>query len=106
MISTERLQKALTYLAETDDSCAKAKALMIGLEHQLKTVKSVVFTKATGTMAEKDAAAYASKSYVDHVEKIQNATYDYETLRNKRLTEELIIEVWRSINSNRRHGVV
>jgi hypothetical protein len=104
MISDERLQKALKYLAETDEPCAKAKSLLVGLEHQLKTVKSMSFTNVMGTMAEKDAQAYSSQSYKDHVAKIEQATYDFEMLRNKRLTEELIIECWRSLNANRRKG--
>lgn len=106
MISDERVQKALSYLAETDDKCAKAKSLMEGLRHQLKTVESIAFLHATGTMAEKEAYAYVSEGYKEHVSKIENATYEYETVKNKRLTEELIVEVWRSIGANRRRGNV
>lgn len=106
MISDERLQKSLKYLAETDEPCAKAKSLLVGLDHQLKTIKAVSFTTASGTMAEKEAKAYASQSYREHVAKIEQATYDYEILRNKRLTEELVVECWRSINANRRKGNV
>lgn len=107
MISNDRLQKALTYLAETDDKCAKAKSLMVGLESQMKTVKAVAFLQADAkTATEREAIAYASETYQQHIAKLESATYDYETMRNKRLTEELVVECWRSINANRRNGNV
>lgn len=104
IVSDERVQKALSYLALTDEKCAKAKSLMLGLEHQLKTVKSVVYMQSEGTVAERDATAYSSQEYREHVQKLEDATYDYELMRNKRLTEELIVECWRSVNANRRRG--
>lgn len=104
MISEERLSKALTYLAETDEKCAKAKAYYMGLDEQTKTIKAGEFLKHDGTVAEREATAYASSAYREHLEKVQNANADYETMRNKRLTEELIVEVWRSLNSQRRKG--
>ena len=104
MISADRLQKALEYLATTDESAAKAKAYLMGLEETTKTIKATEFLRATGTNGERDARAYASASYQEHIDKIEEATYSYEILRNKRLTEALIIEVWRSLNANRRNG--
>src|SRR6185436_9397519 len=105
MISDDRLTKALTYLAETDDPCAMAKSLMDGLENQKKSVLSIAFLQADAkTVAEREAIAYASETYIAHIGKLEAATYDYETMRNKRLTEELIIECWRSMNANKRRG--
>lgn len=105
MISNDRLQKALEYLATTDDKCAKAKSLMIGLENQIKTVKSIAFLQADAkTATEREAIAYASETYREHINKHEVATYEYETMRNKRLTEELVVECWRSINASRRNG--
>jgi hypothetical protein len=104
MISNDRLQKALEYLATTDEPCAKAKAYLTGLDETTKTVKATEFLKASGTNGERDATAFASANYREHIEKLEEATYSYELVRNKRLTEALIIEVWRSINANRRNG--
>lgn len=106
MISDERLQKSLCYLSETDEPCARSKSLMIGLENQLKTVKSIAFLNTTGTMAEREAYAYSHETYKTHVVALEKATYDYEAMRNKRLTEEMIVECWRSLNANRRKGNV
>ena len=109
MINEEKLQKALTYLAETDVPCAKARGLLAGFERQEKTIKAIAFLDSTGTkltMAEREAMAYSSPAYREHTQKIADATTDYEIMRNRRLTAELIVEVWRSMNANRRHGNV
>lgn len=106
MISADRLQKALEYLATTDGPCAQAKALLSGLEESTRAIKAMEFIKSSGTNGERDAMAYASEAYRLHIKKIEEATYDYELMRNKRSTEALIVEVWRSENANRRHGNV
>lgn len=104
MISEDRLQKALTYLAETDEPSAKARAYVKGLEQQRKTVKAFAFLSASGTMAEKEAKAYASPEYEEVTQAIENAVADAELYFNKRSTEMLIVEVWRSVNAGRRKG--
>lgn len=107
MISDERLQKSLKYLAETDEECAQAKALMKGMEHKLKTIRYVVYLEAQGnTIADREAQSYASETYRQAVKDYQDAVYQYETLATKRATETLIVEVWRSMNANRRQGNV
>lgn len=103
-ISDDRLQKALTYLAQTDEEAANAKASMKALEQKRKTIKGLAFIEASGTVGEREAKAYASQEYQDIVEQYENAVADAELYANKRKTEELIIEVWRSSNANRRRG--
>lgn len=106
MISEERLTKSLKYLAETDEPCAKAKALLTGLEEQLKTVFGMAFLSAAGTVDERKSRAYVSEAYKDHLKKIEDATLEFELMRNKRITESTVIECWRSMNANRRVGNV
>ena len=109
MITEQRLTQALKYLAETDEPAAKAKAYMLGLEGQEKTVLATQFlgTWLEGKkVAEKDAAARTSVPYFEWMDQYKESVYDFEILRNKRSTEALIVEVWRSLNSNRRAGVV
>jgi len=106
IISEDRLQKALTYLAETDESHATFKAHMKGLEKQEKTVKGQAYldTAGKGTVAEREAIAYTSKEYKEWTGKYEDAVIEYEILNNKRLREQLVIEVWRSLNSSRNKG--
>lgn len=106
MITEDRLQKALHYLAETDEPHAQAKALMKGLEKQEKTVKARAFIEAKGQggVAEREAIAVTSKEYTDWNGRYEDSIMDYEVLNNKRLREQLVIEVWRSLNSSRNKG--
>lgn len=106
VVSDEKLQKALVYLAETDTPCAEAKALYEGLKDQLKTIQAVAFQDASGSVESRKADSYASIAYQNHVRKIQDALFEYEAMRNKRLTAGMIVEVWRSENANRRVGNV
>lgn len=103
-ISGDRLQKSLTYLSETDEPAAKARALVKALEQRRKTVKAFAFLAAGGAMAEKEAKAYASPEYEEVTEAIENAVADSELYFNKRSTESLIVEVWRTTQANRRSG--
>ena len=105
-MNEDTVEKALKYLAETDQSHANAKALVKALENGLKVARSVQFLKADGTMAEKEAKSYASSEYLDANEKFQDAWADFQLLENKRERAVLTIDVWRSLNSARTKGVL
>ena len=104
MISENRVQEALKRLAESDEPAAQAKANMLRLEKTEKTILGVVFLESVGTNGEREYKARTSENYRQWQEDYANAVLEYETLRNKRTKEELVIEVWRSLNANRRHG--
>ena len=106
-VSQDRMIKALHFLAETDMPYAKAKALVEGLSEQKKTIKALQYLSASaGTQGDRTELAYASREYQDHCKKLQDAILDMEYLRNKRQTEALIVDVWRSLNSARKQGMV
>jgi len=104
MISQDRLQLALTYLAESDEPFAQARGLMEGISKQEKTVLGMVFLEKTGTNQDREYQARTSNEYEEWRVKYQSAVCDYELYRNKRITEAMIVEVWRSLNSNRRQA--
>ena len=106
MISEERLQKALTYLVDTDNEVAVKKAYMKGLEKQEKSIRAAAFLEQEGkdTVAGREARAYDSELYRKWVKDYEDAVVDYESLNNKRITEMTMIEVWRSLNAARRQG--
>ena len=104
-ISDARMEKALTYLVQTDESCAQAKALMIGLEEQKRTVISIEMLKSDEKSAAlKEVQARVSDAYIQWAGDYKKSVYEYETIRNKRITESLCIEAWRSCNSNKKKG--
>ena len=104
MITDERAEKALRYLVETDEPCARAKANMIGSDERRKTVRALELLKNTGTVAEREALALTSEAYEQAIEAHENAVADYELLRNKRMTESLVIEMYRTTSANQRKG--
>ena len=104
MISESRVEQALRYLRETDEMAAKAKSLMVGYDEQKKTILATEYLKQDGSQGEKLKQAEASPAYKEHLEKHATSVYDFEELRNRRQTEILIIETWRSVNANQRRG--
>jgi len=106
MITEEVAEKCLKFLGDTDEQAARAKALVEGLSEQRKTIKAVAFQNLEGSATEKSVTCYADESYKAHLEKLKQAIYEFETLRNKRLTADLTIRMWQSCNANRRTGNV
>lgn len=104
-ISDSRMEKALAYLVGTDEPCAKAKALMIGLEEQKRTVISIAMLESDEkSAAMKEVQARVSQEYIQWMGDYSKSVYEYETMRNKRITEAAVVEAWRSCNSNRKKG--
>ena len=105
MISDERLEKALSFMATTDTRTARYLGLYRGLEDQTKSILAMCYAEAVGdTVKDREMSALRDERYLDHLIKIQNARTNYEILRLKRSTEERVIEVWRSLNANARRG--
>ncbi len=104
MINYNDAEKALNYLVDTDEDAARAKVLYEGLYEQRKTIRAVSFLNASGSAAERTEKALASESYQEHLNLIKDAQIDFKILRNKRFTNQSIIEMWRSVNSNQKKG--
>lgn len=106
MITEKRLSEALTYLAETDEPCAELKADVERTEYKAKVLKSAVFLHHEGSVAERQALADSDKTvqeaFMEHFASIRS----YHAMANKRALEVLVVDVWRSINANRRTGSV
>jgi vacuolar-type H+-ATPase subunit B/Vma2 len=104
LVSEDRMEKALMYLAETDEPAALARAKAERLKVYGKTAKAYGFLDATGTVAEREAISVTTKQYLKWLEDLESAIMDSEQYSNKRSTEAGIREVWRSLNANRRQG--
>lgn len=104
MVSDERMEKALKYLATTDEEAAEAKTQVSRAEYLAKRVRAREFLLAEGNVEHRKALAETSPGAVVADESLANAILAYEKLRAKRTTEELVIEVWRSVGANRRAG--
>lgn len=106
MISDERAHKALVFLAETDEPCASAKAEMERAEFKAKATKQTVFLHEDGTVAERTAKAETSAEVANAMQVYFAAVAAYSHIANKRDTERVVLDAWRTIQSNRRAGHV
>ena len=90
--------------AETDEECARLKRAVEAADYVAKKTKSIEFLAASGNVEERKSVAESSAAY----EEKRNLYFDtlevYERMQNERETIQLRIDVWRSINANRRHG--
>jgi len=103
-ITDNTVEQALSYLAKTDVDHARARAEVNALNDLTKTVLGFSFESSEGTVEAKKASAYRSGEYIAHIEKKKQAEIAYFEMDNKRKRAALTIEVWRSINANRRQG--
>jgi len=101
----KRIEEALTYLTETDEEYGRLKGHKAGLEHRLKVCRATETLKAEGkSMAERECRALASEPYKVMVNIYEDCVIDLEIMGAKRKKEELVIDVWRTINANQRRG--
>jgi len=106
MISGDRLEKALTYLATTDVTAAQLKVEVSRKEYIAKKVRARMFLQASGNNEERKAQAETSAEVEAAESERFAAEAEFEKLKAKRLTEELVIEVWRSLEASRRQGSI
>jgi hypothetical protein len=104
LINEGRLQKALTYLAETDEPAAALRADVERAEFKAKAIKDAVFLTKVGSVAERQALAGASSEYNDAMQDYFEALKQSDAMKNKRITEAIVIDTWRSLNSGRNKG--
>lgn len=103
-IDENQAHKAIHYLAETDEQAALAKANVSYLDEKKKSIKAIHFLEAEGANGVREQKAYASDDYKAYIEEYKDAVYAFETLKNKRLRAQLTIDLFRSLNANRRQA--
>lgn len=103
-ITQDRMEEALDYLLSTDDDCAALGADVKRLEFKAKRTKAAVFKLSEGSVAERNATADTAAEVDAAHEEYFKASHKFDAMRNKRSTEAIVFEAWRSLNSNRRQG--
>ena len=103
-VTQQRMEEALEYLSSTDESCAALRADMERAEFRAKRTEQAIFKISDGTVAERTATARTSPDTEAANEKYFQAMQDYWSIANRRSTEAIVIETWRSLNANRRQG--
>ena len=103
-LNENRVEQALTLLATSDEQHAAWSGQVKYLEEGLKQVKAHSFLLAEGTVAEREAKAIASVKYAEAIDAYTKAYVQFKNIDNKRNHEIRIIEIWRTLSSNRRQG--
>lgn len=103
-VTDKNVEMCLKYLTETDREHAVARAEVNALDAITKTVLGFAFESAQGAVEARKAEAYRSDDYVAHIEKKRQAEIAFFEMDNRRKHAMLKIEVWRSLNANRRQG--
>ena len=104
MITEQRLEKALAFLSETDESNAEANANVKYLDRLLKRKKALHITGNTEdkSISAKEQSYYASDTYKSTIDELFQAEVKSSTLENKRDKEGLIIDLFRTLEASRR----
>ena len=106
MISEDRPEAAVDYLRDSAEPYGKLRGSMAYCEANLRRVKSIEMLGKSGSLGDREAAAYASDAYLKAMEALENVTAEYETIRALREAAIYTIETWRSQNSTRKQGHV
>lgn len=105
VVTDERLDKAMSYLATTDLECAERKAMVLRTEFRAKHTEALVYSAFTeGSVEDKKQATRLDERVVKAWDEHFNAVRDYENVKAQRERNVLVVELWRSTNANRRHG--
>ena len=105
IISDDRLETALKYLASTDPQIGQLKANLEELEDHKKIQYAICYCDSVAdTVSDRQQSAYTDKRYIDHINSLADVRIVYEQLRAKRRTQEIIVDVWRTIQANLRRG--
>jgi hypothetical protein len=105
IVITERaMEEAINFLADTDLELAELLADMERAEWKAKTIKNACFTILSGTVADREAKATIAEETKQAFEDYFQAVSKYNGLRNKRATQQILIDCWRSVNSSRNRG--
>jgi hypothetical protein len=106
LINDERLERALTKLAQTDAPIAQLHADVERAEFRAKAIKDAIFLRSEGSVAERNAISGTHPEYNTAMETYFNALQAHDTMKNERSREVLVVDVWRSLSSARTKGVI
>ena len=105
MIKDSRLESALTKIAKTDELAAELHMKCERAEYRAKAVRDAIFLRTEGTsVSERQAKAGNSPEYSTAMDEYFAALQAYDTIKNERSREFLIVEVWRTESANARKG--
>ncbi len=104
MITEDRLAKALTYLATTDEDVAQLLVDMERAEYKAEAIRDTIFLHLEGSVADRQAKAKTATEYAAAKDAEFAARLKFKAMENKRKTENVVIDAWRSLNKAKSQG--
>lgn len=105
-LNDDRVEKSLIFLSSTDEDHARLGSEVKRLEEGIKQAKAHFFLLSDGTVAERESKALDSVKYNDAVLAWTEAYKNFKILDNKRNSEIRITELWQTLSSNKRKGMI
>ena len=106
-ITVERMDKAVDYLASTDEECARARSMWARAEYKAKSIRDTIFSSIKdGSVADRQAIANIDPRHDAAKEEEFKWFFKYESIKNKRNTEQTVSDSWRSLNAGRNKGQI
>lgn len=102
LVTDDMVHAAFDWLHENVDRAAHAKAMRVKAEYATKKAKAHAFLDATGTVAEREAQALMSEEVAEAMREEVMAVESDEAFRNQRDKASIIIDAWRTEQSNLR----
>jgi hypothetical protein len=106
LVPDKRVEEALGRIARSDGLVAELHMKSERAEYRAKAIKDAVFTRLEGGVEERKAKAGISPEYETAMEEYFTALQAFETLKNEREREFLVVDVWRTCQANARKGNV
>jgi hypothetical protein len=101
----KKAEKALEYLAETEEEYARLKALVKYAPERIKAFLAVLASESKeSSQAGKQAAALASEDHDAQLNSFEEVSRAFFEIQEKRHRAELTIEMYRSVNSALKRG--
>lgn len=107
IISDEKVEEALNYLAKSAKQYADEKAHMKWLEHYRKSVRAQEVLRATGkTISENNTRGEASAAYQNALAEYKEAVAAFTLTEAYRKAAELTVELFKTQEASNRRGNV
>ena len=95
----------MAYLAETDFEFAGWRGMVLRTEYMAEVAEAMVYRSIQeGSVEDKKRAAKIAPETAKAMEEHFKAVVEFEKLKARRAREVLVVELWRSVNANRRVG--
>ena len=106
MITDDQVERALFYIRDSAGLAGQLAGAVKEAYARRKANQAIAFLQATGTVAEREARAQTDPAVITAYSDYSNSIADYEKLKLEIKAAEMLIEIWRTENSNRRAGIL